>query len=257
MTEIEQVDVELCLLGGKPVDVNGFDIYPITFNEISDKDIGFSKYNRAVGTFCISVNKLDQILSEHLEEKYLYDFLCLYSVENLDIRNDILLALILSTKQAVTFDKISRTYKINDCSLDSDTFLKIQKIVRIRNGLENIEEEMENPANEMARRLLKQRKENREKLSRLKSGSSNNITIVDLISVCASGLHLALPVVYSYDVYQLNDQINRLKIFKDYDISIQALLHGANSKEMDIKFWICSNKDKEDIDSSDSDSYQF
>ena len=37
-------------------------------------------------------------------------------------------------------------------------------------------------------------------------------------------------------MYQFNNQLQRLKIFKDYDTDIQALLAGA--EKIDLKHWM-------------------
>ena len=41
---------------------------------------------------------------------------------------------------------------------------------------------------------------------------------------------LRLQEVMGYDLYQFNDQFNRLKIMDDYEVSVQALLHGAKKE---------------------------
>lgn len=261
MTEVDRTDIELCLLGGRPVNANGIYVYPVTFNQVISPDIKYSAYNRAIKTFCIDISQLNDILKQKIEINYLYNCLCLFSVENLDIRNDILLILKLVTRSDVSFDVINNVFLINDDALDSNTFLQIQKIIKIRNGLENIREETENPADERTRRLLEQSKKYREQLRESKHNASlENITIVDLLGTAACTLHLELSKIYEYDIYQLNDQINRVKNSKDYDTNIQALLHGADSKEIDLKYWMCSNKANYESDSDEdfnSDNYEF
>ena len=117
-----------------------------------------------------------------------------------------------------------------------------RSILKKRNCLENIEEEADNPANEMARRLLEKRKKTREKLTKVKANqngeSDDPLTIVDLMSIFAEAEHMKLEDVFKYDVYQFNNQFNRMKIFKDYDVNIQALLAGAKSEDIELQHWL-------------------
>jgi hypothetical protein len=222
-------------------------------------------YNKALQTFCINTSQLNEILKIEVDDEQLYGYLCLFSVDNFDIRNDILLILRLITRKHVSFDEFNKIfiihYKKSDCVLDFNTFLKIQTVVKIRNGLGSLEEDDENPADIRTKRLLEQRKKYRNKLREAKTDADSlNITIADLLGSLASALHLELSKIYEYDMYQISDQIGRIKNSKDYDTNIQALLHGADSKDVNLKYWICRNKanDYDDSDENiDSDNYEF
>ena len=41
---------------------------------------------------------------------------------------------------------------------------------------------------------------------------------------------MTMDEIMEYDLYQFNDQFNRLKIMEDYEVNVQALLHGAKKK---------------------------
>ena len=45
-----------------------------------------------------------------------------------------------------------------------------------------------------------------------------------------------------YDIYQFNDQFNRLKIMDDYEVNVQALLHGAKKENVNLTHWITKIK---------------
>ena len=115
--------------------------------------------------------------------------------------------------------------------------------------MENIDEDIDNPDNEMCRSILEKRKKAREKLAKAKARQSEDedgepLTIVDLISIYAQAEHMKPEEVFQYDVYQFNNQFNRMKIFKDYDVNIQALLAGAKSEEIDLQHWLSKIKIK-------------
>ena len=67
--------------------------------------------------------------------------------------------------------------------------------------------------------------------------------MADLISIFAEAEHLPLQDVYNkYDIYQFNNQFNRLKIMDDYHVNIQALLAGAKSEELHMQHWLTKIK---------------
>lgn len=120
----------------------------------------------------------------------------------------------------------------------------MQSVIRQRNGLQDIEAEQDNPENEAARRVLQRRKEERLKRRKAKRSDEDesDITLSDLVSILASGLGMTLQDVMAYDIYQFNDQFNRLKIMDDYEISVQALLHGAKKEDIHFTHWLTKIK---------------
>ena len=93
----------------------------------------------------------------------------------------------------------------------------------------------------MAKMLLAKRRRLREKVKRLKgnAGEENELTMQDLISIFAEAAHMTPEYVYkNYDVYQFNNQFNRLKIMEDYQVNIKALLAGAKSEDIELKHWL-------------------
>lgn len=270
MQKFNEDDLELALLGGKPIKIDNtiFSIYPITFNQIAE--IGYSIYSAAIQIFCLTPESLNNLLKQEINND-IYDSLCALSIKNESIRKNILLALFLITHQKFMFDlgntnrfgtvidvENRNTKNVNKIKyfIVNDTFSTMQYLTRVRNGLDNSESDEGNPANEKARELIKQRNKYRHKLKEEKSDDVD-ITIADLISVAAIGLHIELSKIYEYDMYQLNDQINRLKIFKNYDINIQALIHGAKSEDVKLKSWICSGKSFELLNGSGRNEYDY
>ena len=91
--------------------------------------------------------------------------------------------------------------------------------------------------------FLQRRKEERLKRKRAKAAEDGtDITISDLVSIMANGLGMTMHDIMQYDLYQFNDQFNRLKIMDDYEVSVQALLHGAKKEDVNLTHWITKIK---------------
>ena len=92
--------------------------------------------------------------------------------------------------------------------------------------------------------LEDERKEERLKRRKAKSldDDESAITLSDLVSILASGFGMTLQEVMGYDLYQFNDQFNRLKIMDDYEVSVQALLHGAKKEDINFTHWLTKIK---------------
>jgi hypothetical protein len=90
--------------------------------------------------------------------------------------------------------------------------------------------------------LQQKMQSNRQKIRRLKNEQLENQdapTFYDLVSsLCshANGIHIFN--VFDLNIFQFNDQFYRMKLVSDYELNIQALLHGADSKHIKLKHWI-------------------
>ena len=71
--------------------------------------------------------------------------------------------------------------------------------------------------------------------------------MADLISIFAEAEHMPLQDVYEkYDIYQFNNQFNRLKIMDDFHVNIQALLAGAKDSDFKIQHWLSKINKQDD-----------
>ena len=132
--------------------------------------------------------------------------------------------------------------------LNENNYNEFRNILKQRNCLGDIDDFLaENPANEMAAKLLEKKRMLKEKVRRLKkSDDEDTITMADLISIFADAKKMPLQDVYrNYDVYQFNNQFNRLKIMDDYRVNIQALMAGAKSEDVKLQHWISKIKKEE------------
>lgn len=258
---MDALDLELNFLEGNPIEIEpNLYIHKVSFSDINKKKIGYLSYNRIINTICLSDDDVSKIIIDG-KDIDVYTFLILYSIQSKyekEMNNDdkkYFIDELISVLQAIFNDNVclNEDYGIfvignKGLSLNSVNFNKFQSIIKKRNCLENIKEEIENPANEMARQILEKRKKAREKLAKIKAKQNNEddepLTIADLISIFAEAEHMKLEDVFKYDIYQFNDQFNRMKIFKDYTINIQALLAGAKSEDIHLQHWLSKIKNE-------------
>jgi hypothetical protein len=252
------LDLQLNLLEGNPIETsNGLKIHKISFSEINKK-IGYTKYNSIINLICLSAEDAEIYSDNQISDAF--TFLIEYSIQSLiKKQNDTLsdnsyfIDDFLTLLQTLLNDTVIPDFKksvfyvgTSGLTLNQNNFGDFQSIIKIRNCLENIEEEKDNPENDRVRALLEKRKKARDKLNKVKSAHNNEdeepLTIADLISIYAEAEHMKLQDVFQYDVFQLNNQFNRMKIFKDYNINIQALLAGAKSDDINIQHWLSKIK---------------
>ena len=92
----------------------------------------------------------------------------------------------------------------------------------------------------MAAQLLAKKKMLQQKIKKSKRiQGEESLTMADLISIFAEAESMPLQDVYrNYDIYQFNNQFNRLKIMDDFQVNIQALLAGAKSEDVKLQHWL-------------------
>lgn len=246
MYETFQVDKELIYITGKPVYLDGVPIYPITINDITD--IGYSNYLSLLHFICADINDfIDNSEGKYTNED-LFIFMLHSYLNNEKARDALLDALRMICKtDNIVYDDQLECFHIDDGLLHYKNFLMFQSIVKERNGISKLNEDIDNPANAKAAALLARKKALKKKIDKAKDQDTSGITLADLISILASGMKLPIPVICEYDMYQFNDQFNRLRIFKDYDVNVQALLAGADSNSIHLQHWISKgNPDESD-----------
>lgn len=243
---IDKFELEMKLLEGKPVDIgNNTYVNKVSFSTISD--VGYFKYNNIIGLLCVNNEKLKSYLK--IDDVDLYTYIISLSVHAVEIQNDeqveflrnLIEVLRLIFRETVLFDPAERNFCVGENGiLNRDNFFDFVNVIKVRNCLEDIENISDNPDSERTRQLLERRKQLREKVNKTKnqSGEDGGLTLLDLISIYAEAEHMKPEDVFQYDMYQFNNQFNRMKIFKDYEVNIQALLAGAKSEDINLKHWL-------------------
>lgn len=251
-------DEEMKLFFGQPLYVDNVPIHSITLNEISG--IGYTLYNSLVNFICISPNKLRTIIMIDDDDITIYNLLLyvlglakyekkhnekiLFFDYNLYISDciKIYFSMLCNCHIDIDLDNYEIIGFNNEnekiFTINNDNFFKIQDKIKLKNGIfseDNIVSE--NPANERTKKLLEKRQKLREKLKKYKQSDDNELTLIDLTSAFSIITHTTIEQIGKYDLYQFNYLFKRLDIVKEYDINIQALLHGADSEKINIKHW--------------------
>lgn len=234
-----QTDLKLQLLSKLPIYVDSIPIHSIALNQIAQ--IGYLKYQHMLKLLCLNqqqVSKFTAEMPEAFHNMSVFEFVVISAIEDKIFMNYITELLTLLCKSDVTFASDKYVFRVGDHDINNSNFDDFQSVVKFRNSINNLQDDIENPANEKTRQLLKKRKQMRARVQELRDDNLSDISIDDLVSILASGVNLPLDIVMGYDLYQFNNQFNRLFIMNEYDVNIQALLHGAKNDDIKLKHWI-------------------
>lgn len=240
------LNLELKLLRGHPIEIeNVGKIHPITINNIIDATI--EKYNQHLNVLCIESEDIKKFLN-NTEEMQTFEFLYINCYQSPEYRNIVLDALMFFFREEVYFDEKIGFYlgDIQDLRfINQDNYENIKNIIRKLNCLvseKKVKEEQIKPANEKARKMLEQMQKNKEELDKVKS--NNSLNLCDLISIFAAySENINILNVWELTFYQFNNQFNRLKIMKEYNVNLQVLMHCDTSKnKVDLIHWLSPSK---------------
>ena len=271
---MDKLDLEMRLLNGNILYCGDIPIHRLTLEQMTE--FGYSKSQKLLNLLTLKDEDTKQYFKEDVDNsvyKLIY-YSILDEITKIkngnfnieDIDNYLCLSLpsflMLIFQSKVDFNiengfiienKNSVNVEDKYFYLNESNFNNFRDLLRYRNCLSDIDEEIdgENPSNEMAKMLLEKRRKLRQKLKKSKQNSNDDestLTIADLISIFAESRKLPLQDVYkNYDIYQFNNQFNRLKIMEDYQVNIQILLAGAKSEDVKLQHWLTKiNKQDEE-----------
>ena len=256
-------DLEHKLLSGGVINLGDCPTYKVTLKDMADYGFGrmqdvialmasddavacklLSNIDNDIPTFYVLVigvmQELDQKTKDGRFECVLYDaaiaFLSLFFRRNVYFDKNV---------GFVVKDNLDNILFV----LNEDTYDEFRKILKYRNCLADTDGlDEDNPANEMAAKLLEKKRMLKAKLAKTRqSQGDNDITMYDLISIFAEAEKMPLQDVYAnYDMYQFNNQFNRLRMMDDYHVNIQALMAGAKSEDVKLRHWISKINTKND-----------
>lgn len=263
---MNKYDLEHKLLRGSELYLGDIPTYKVTLGEMADN--GFNTMQSVISILTMDDAKASQLFSIEIENPSTFIFIyyrILQEYQKLKqgiVGKDDMETLLCFTiprflslffKKPVEFNEKygfvigedDNFHVLNDKNYD-----EFRIILKERNCLINLDnmDEYENPANEMARKLLEKQKMLREKVAKAKrSKDESNLNMADLISIFAEAEHMPLQDVYdNYDVYQFNNQFNRLKIMDDFHVNIQALLAGAKKEDVKLQHWLSKINKQDD-----------
>lgn len=237
-------DLKLKTIANLPVEVGNLLVKPLTIKEIIQT--GYSNYNQALSMIAFKKEQL-------IKPEYLNDF-----PDDLGVLNIVFNLFDDEGLKQVFLDSLKLFLKTDDVKFETENglivdqkyvdhkmYLEIVNVIKLQNCLVTPEEENYNPINEQADRIRRKMLENKRKIHDLKSEVSKDdiLTFSDLISiVCSNANGINLLNVFDLNMYQFNDQFNRMKMLDEYETNIQALLHGADGKSIELKHWMSKMK---------------
>ena len=258
---MNKTDLEHKLLKGSVIYLGNIPTYRVLLGQMVDSQYGYSACQQAIGVLCMDDDKTESLLNEEVEHTTWNFIVARIFTELVAIQQDKIsesdyesllittippfLSLVFCDK--VVFDVEKGIFLIGDngFSLNKDNFGRFRNILKERNCLIDVDDiDEDNPVDEFTRSLIEKRNRARKRLKEAKQkDNDSDLTMADLISIFAESEHKTLQEVYdNYDVYQFNNQFNRLKIMSDYNVSIRCLLAGAKSDEVNLQHWLSKIK---------------
>lgn len=246
-------NLEHKLLCGDPIYIGDLAFHKVPLRKMIHFTNGYTWINHIIHLLGITNEKAREYLGRDDIEAASYVFIYftiinesaryedLSSMPGTTVTASILQFLALVFHETVTFDT-ERGFLIGSSAvLDQTNYEDFREILRLRFAIAapGGDEEAENPENDMAKMLLQRRRQLRDKLKKSQQNDNDEgaISLADLVSIFAGAHHLPPQDVYEhYDLYQFNNQFQRMKLWDDYKTSIQYLLAGA--KEVEFKYWL-------------------
>lgn len=253
-------DLEHKLLSGGVIYLDGCPTYKVTLEDMAN--YGFTRMQNVIALMSSDDSSASRFLNVTNEEITTYHVLVIAILQELrrDVQHAIEQESLLSNaipaflslffKHDVYFDE-NMGFVVVDTDgkiifvLNEKNYSQFRNILKCRNCLSDLSDvEDENPANEMVAKLLAKKKMLNEKIRKSKKAhGEDDVSMADLISIFAEAENMPLQDVYkNYDMYQFNNQFNRLKIMDDFHVNIQALLAGAKSEDVKLQHWLSKIK---------------
>lgn len=235
-------ELNLKLLKGSDIKVHGLNISPFRIGYIIDT-LGFLKYQNITSVLLVSKYKLedaDLIPEETFNQIQDYD-LFVYTPElmsklvdslRLFLQNDNI-HYVKKNKKIVVINNIANKDEFEDIWIDRDNYEEIADVLRAMYGLSFKKELEYNPANEEARKLIKEIKAGKLHKQPKKEDPTWGSIISGVAWRSTSGINILN--VFDLTVYQLYDALSRMEANDTYNFTISGLYAGTINKS-DIDF---------------------
>lgn len=237
--KINPADIKLKSLAGLPTIISGVTIHPVALRDIAR--IGYENYHQYLSITTLQKEHLIQpeFAASIPQDISVYDVIEMFGeAHQVHALFYEALRFLIGTEHIYYQDGLI----IDDVQIDVSTYAEMMKVIQIQNCVPEDSISEFAPANERVRRLQQKMLENRQKIRRLKNEQGENQdapTFHDLVSsLCAHANGIHIFNVFDLNIFQFNDQFYRMKLLSDYELNIQALMHGADSKHIQLKHWI-------------------
>ncbi|PZT57495.1 hypothetical protein [Paenibacillus silvae] len=233
--------VKLKTLANQPVVYEGLTIRPKTLNEIID--LGYDQFNQKLRL--ISLKKEDVFAGVDFSEyNYPLIFFLLHT-DGSDLIVEYLTSFSFFLGEEVSLSASQDSLVIAENQYPFETLDQLAEIIKTQNSYVSENDDDFNPLNDRVRALREKMLARKNRLRELKQDqqSENGLSLQDLISIlCSNANGINIFNVFNLNFFQFNDQFNRMRMIDEYEVNIQALLHGADSKNIKLTHWISGVK---------------
>jgi len=240
------LDLSLKLLSGMPIKIDNLcTLFPTTLKKIAET--GVTIYNQYLSILCLETEDIKK-LYDIKEDISPFDFITTYSYHNNEYEKIVIEAFEFFIKEPVRFNRQGFFYLGELDSqkyIDQNNYELFRKVIRKQNCLDYLEEEKALVADEKTREILEKMKKAEEMVRKIKNGNQDgeSLSLFDLVSILAGhGNNLNLSNIWDLTMFQFNDAFNRMKMLEEYTVNIQSLLHGADSKKIELVHWMSKIK---------------
>ncbi|GIP32610.1 hypothetical protein [Paenibacillus sp. J2TS4] len=236
--KINHEEIKLKTLANLPTAIAGIRITPLSLHEIIQH--GYTRYNLYLSALTLHKEHLIHPDYVHQLPDHIGVLEIIASHPDREISHAFFdgLKFFLQTDQVVYDNGLF----VNDIRISPAELEQLIQVIKIQNCLLTPEDDDFNPINERAQKIKQKMLDNKRKIQELKKSSGDaaeSLTFSDLISiVCAHANGIHIHNVFELNMFQFNNQFNRMKMLDEYEVNIQALLHGADSKQIQLKHWM-------------------
>ncbi|MGG0793840.1 hypothetical protein ABE137_07515 [Brevibacillus laterosporus] len=239
----KHLDLKLKTIAGLPISVGNIVLTPYTLKEIIN--YGYEEYHQNLHILTL---KVEEILTPEFKEQ-IRSTISLFDLALLDktllsmfVKS---LLFFLREQEVHLVEGLGLVFgEIDDSKIvNNDNFNDLIEVIKVQNNFQeyvNVDIDFK-PKSSAGRTLKEKMMSDLKKAEELKqrANKGNALSLFDLISILSANANgISIFNVFDLNMLQFNDQFNRMKMLEDYNVNIQALMHGADSKSIELKHWM-------------------
>ena len=233
-------DLNCKLLLNKPVTINNIgSLKALTLNEITD--MGFDVYNKYLCMLCVNSEDIHEMLNIPLVDEnnvpyeliQPFDFIWENCKYNEEFKSSIVTALECFLHDRVVVNEEALCFDVGlEGLIHKDTYNFFIEIIKEMNCIQV--KDKYTPTTLAEQGYVNELKEKKARYQNKKPESNINEVIS---AVCAKHPSINVLNVGELTIYQLFNQFQRLNAIDQYDININSMMHGAESKDITLTHW--------------------
>jgi hypothetical protein len=232
-------DQKLSVLFGEQVEMEEVGhLYFMNLRAI--RKFGVDEYNRNISMLCMDEIDIHEMFNYELEEDIEpYDFLlqnALFGDEN--VKREIFEAFEMILRQPISVNELGFFYAgalEDNRIITKEVFEKMVEIIKYQSFIQKDNSKIK-PKNEEQKKYFQRLKKVKE-LRREREGEPESELLQIVSSITAIHPNYDFSNIQNLTMFQLIDQYKRLCSAEEYNLNIQALLHGATNENLKIKHW--------------------